>query len=579
MQEGKKHKIENNNAAVTQRPAHFNLKLWMLGCASALLLSIPYIIPHVGVVALVAFLPLLAAEYIATETGKKNFWIIYYCTFLIWNIITTYWIYLATLPGAIAAVTLNALQMAIIFRLFRWFRKLTDGVLPYLFLIFLWVGWEHVYATWQVTWPWLTLGNAFATSVKSIQWYSVFGALGGSFWILLVNVLLFRALLQFAKKETAKISAISVAIIILLPIVCSKIRYYTYKEKTGEKLTKQVAVLQPNIDPYNDKFGGMSRAEQDSVLFNLAANAVTDNTFLVLAPETFYTPMDRSGILSEDSPADCYTFNRFQNFAERHNVNFIFGAVTQHYYMPIMNTNMVGEGAASQYYELNVAPTPTARPIAGGAVWYDSFNTAVFVGPVGGQTEFYHKNKLVILAESIPIINGKSVFKSLGIDLGGAVGSFGRDKVATVFTTHDDVMLGTAICYDSVFGDYFRQYVEKGAQMMTVITNDGWWGNTFGYRQHLNYARLRAIETRRDIARCANTGISAFINQRGDIVSQTGWWKRCYLKGEVNLNNDVTVFVKYGDIIGRVSLFAFFLLLLAGIVRQITKKSIIKGVL
>ena len=140
-------------------------------------------------------------------------------------------------------------------------------------------------------------------------------------------------------------------------------------------------------------------------------------------------------------------------------------------------------------------------------------------------------------------------------------------------------MLGTAICYDSVFGDYFRQYVEKGAQMMTVITNDGWWGNTFGYRQHLNYARLRAIETRRDIARCANTGISAFINQRGDIVSQTGWWKRCYSKGEVNLNNDVTVFVKYGDIIGRVSLFAFFLLLLAGIVRQITKKSIIKGVL
>src|SRR5574344_668601 len=103
MQEGKKHKIENNNAAVTQRPAHFNLKLWMLGCASALLLSIPYIIPHVGVVALVAFLPLLAAEYIATENGKKNFWIIYYCTFLIWNIITTYWIYLATLPGAIAA--------------------------------------------------------------------------------------------------------------------------------------------------------------------------------------------------------------------------------------------------------------------------------------------------------------------------------------------------------------------------------------------------------------------------------------------------------------------------------------------
>ncbi|MCI1721127.1 MAG: apolipoprotein N-acyltransferase [Bacteroidales bacterium] len=550
----------------------------MLGFASALLLSIPYIIPHVGMVALVAFLPLFAAEYLATENGKKNFWIIYYCTFLIWNIITTYWIYLATLPGAIAAVTLNALQMAIIFRLFRWFRKLTSGVLPYLFFMFLWVGWEHAYYTWQISWPWLTLGNAFATSVKSIQWYSLLGTVGGSFWILLVNILLFRVLLLISAKQKITASAISVAIIILVPIVYSQIRYSSYKEKRGENITKEVAILQPNIDPYNDKFSGMSQSQQNDILFGLADKAVSDKTFLMLAPETFYTPSGPFDCLREASPEDCITYNTFRIFAMSHNVNFIFGAVTQHFYMPSVKNAIPGD-LYSGSFDLSTPPTPTARPIAGGATWYDNFNTAVFVGPRGDQKDFYHKSKLVILAESVPVIKGKSVFKSLGIDLGGSIGSFGSDKERNIFCTNDDVMLGTAICYESVFGDYFREYINKGAQMMTIITNDGWWGNTFGYRQHLSYARLRAIETRRDIARCANTGVSAFINQRGDIVSSTGWWKRCYLVGNVNLNNDITIFVKYGDIIGRVSLFAFFLLLLSGIVRQITKKTIIKGVL
>lgn len=575
MKEGNKHK---KTVETVQRPAHFNLKLWMLGVASALLLSIPYIIPHLGMVSLVAFLPLFAAEYLATSYGKKNFWVIYYCTFLIWNLIATYWIYLATLPGAIAAITLNALQMAIIFRLFRWFRKLTAGILPYIFFMFLWVGWEHAYYTWQVSWPWLTLGNAFAASVKSIQWYSLLGAVGGSFWILLLNILIFRIILLLSKREKITVSAISVAIIFIIPTAYSHIRYYSYKERTGENVTKRVAILQPNIDPYNDKFSGMTQEQQNDILFKLADKAVDDKTFLMLAPETFYTPSSRFDCLREATPEDCVTYNTFRIFAMSHNVNFIFGAVTQHYYMPVIKNQSPGDPYSGSF-DLSTPPTPTSRPVAGGATWYDNFNTAVFVGPRGDQKDFYHKSKLVILAESVPVIHGKSVFKSLGIDLGGSIGNFGSDRERNIFYTNDHVLLGTAICYESVFGDYFRDYINKGAQVMTIITNDGWWGNTFGYRQHFNYARLRAIETRRDIARCANTGISGIINQRGDVVSHTGWWKRCYLKGTVNLNNDITPFVKYGDITGRVSLFAFFLLLLMGIVRQITKKTIIKGVL
>ena len=95
---------------------------------------------------------------------------------------------------------------------------------------------------------------------------------------------------------------------------------------------------------------------------------------------------------------------------------------------------------------------------------------------------------------------------------------------------------------------------------MTVITNDAWWGNTPGYRQHLSYSCLRAIELRRDIARCGNTGISAFINQKGEIVSSGPWWEVAVLKGEVNLSSKETFFVRNGDLVGRISTLIFLLM-------------------
>ena len=89
--------------------------------------------------------------------------------------------------------------------------------------------------------------------------------------------------------------------------------------------------------------------------------------------------------------------------------------------------------------------------------------------------------------------------------------------------------------------------VSKGAQFIAVITNDGWWGNTSGKDQHLDYARLRAIENRRWVARSANTGISAFINQRGDVVQQTEWWKEAVIKQDINLNSELTFYTKHQD--------------------------------
>jgi apolipoprotein N-acyltransferase len=92
--------------------------------------------------------------------------------------------------------------------------------------------------------------------------------------------------------------------------------------------------------------------------------------------------------------------------------------------------------------------------------------------------------------------------------------------------------------------------------MIFIITNDGWWGNTPGYKQHLLYGRLRAIETRKWIARSANTGISCFINERGDFSQCTKWWTPAVISEKIGSNKEKTFYVMYGDIIGRFSLYA-----------------------
>jgi apolipoprotein N-acyltransferase len=152
--------------------------------------------------------------------------------------------------------------------------------------------------------------------------------------------------------------------------------------------------------------------------------------------------------------------------------------------------------------------------------------------------------------------------------LGGVAGRcVGQESVSNL-VFRQSVPVGCAVCYESVYGEHCASYVRAGAKLLTVITNDAWWGDTPGYRQHLNYARLRAIETRRDIARCGNTGISAFIDQKGRILSRTAWWEPAVLRGTVNLSSRETFFVRAGDLVGRICVFLTVLLFAAALIRR-----------
>ena len=87
-------------------------------------------------------------------------------------------------------------------------------------------------------------------------------------------------------------------------------------------------------------------------------------------------------------------------------------------------------------------------------------------------------------------------------------------------------VFNTAICYEGLYGDFYGDFVRRGAQFMAIISNDGWWGDTPGYKHLFTISRLRAVEHRRAIARSANTGMSGFISARGDIGQTLGWEKR-----------------------------------------------------
>ena len=529
--------------------------LWVLALASSVLLSIPWLVPHCGMLALVGFVPLLIAEHIASGAGVKRFWIWHYTTFVLWNAFTTFWICNATVGGGIFAVLANALQMSLLFGLFRLSKKRLDRILPYLFLAVTWIAWERWYLTSaEISWPWLVLGNAFATSVREIQWYSVTGTLGGSLWVWCANLGIFGMLLSLAggrcQKWTAKARAAActaLTLVLIGPPVCSAVMYNSCSERSVG--TVDILIGQPNLDPYK-KFETMKQKDQDELLLRLLADSLkTGSADLLMAPETFTSDVILNNI------SGSATWRRFYGFLQAYpQTDFLFGAST------------------NEIFFQKSAPGLLCYPY--GDVWRVAHNSALMLAP-DGRTEVFHKSKLVVGTESTPY---PKVFVPLDKWLSGIFGVYaliardvGQEEISLLHLS-DGTPLGCAVCYESVYGEYCTDYVRKGAQFMTVITNDSWWGSTPGYRQHLSYSSLRAIELRRDIARCGNSGISCFINSRGDIVQQGPWWEEAVLRGTVNKSTYLSPFVRYGDIVGRVCVLAFLLLAVLMLVRILLRR-------
>lgn len=508
---------------------NLNSKNKYFGFITSLLLILAWPpIPYSAPLLLIALLPvLLHTESIIQSDNKRKEKRIFWTTFLvffIWNTASIYWVFNAmnaflsvpvSLLISLIPFGLAPLLMATCFWIYGKLRKRLPLLLSLLALASLWTCYEYLHQWWDLAFPWMTLGNGWANFHELAQWYSFTGVFGGTWWIWGSNILIF---LLCVEPKKAKTYAAALAAWLTVPMATSLYIYSSYEEPFNPS---QIVVVQPNVDPYG-KFSFISHQEQLENLMRLSESVAPVNTEFFIWPETALS--DPNGI-NEDE------FREYPQFSE-----------IQGFLMKFPNGNVLSGIESFQVY--SEPRTITARDYGG--VYIDHFNAGVLIDN-SSKLQYYHKSKLVPGVEQLPFGEKLAFMKPLFQHFGGTTGGYGKQSEPSVLYSASGIGAAPVICYESIWGNYVSDYINKGAQFIAIITNDGWWGNTSGKDQHLQYAKLRAIETRRWVARSANTGISAFINQKGDIVEKTSWWEEAALTQEINLNEEITFYSKHKD--------------------------------
>jgi apolipoprotein N-acyltransferase len=528
----------------------------LLSILSGLLLSAAWPERGFPVLLFFAFVPLFVVEYEQWKNRANNhssgFLPYAALTVSVWVLLTTWWVYNSTPIGIVATILVNTTLVGGALYLFHiTHRRLSGATAAYTALIGYMLTAEYIHLRWDLNFPWLNLGNGFAFYPKWIQWYEFTGIFGGSLWIMLINIMLFfivreRIILKIKSRKTTILMGITL-ITIVVPIIISVIMYNRYTEKINPV---DVVVVQPNLDPYSEQFDLEPIVVTDRMLA-LAAEKSDSLTDFAVFPESAI--QERS---YEDQLERSLSIARIRQFNKSFDrMNVITGISTRKVFQP-------GE-------ELSA----TARKFKGAEQYYDSYNTALFVAH-DSILHVYHKSKLTPGVEMMPFIHYLPFIENFAIDLGGTVGSLGKNPDQTPFVTSNNLKIAPVICYESVYGEFLNRFIQNGANVIFVITNDGWWGNTAGHRQHMLFSVIRAIETRRSIARSANTGISCFINQRGDISQRTAYWVPAVIREKINTNDKITFYVKYGDYIGRIFILVAGLFLLLTISTAMRKRRI-----
>jgi apolipoprotein N-acyltransferase len=546
----------------------YNLRWLALSTLSGLLLTLGFPTSPIIAFIFIGFVPLLMVER-EISTKKKDTPLsknrpaptdrlmkYAFNTFVIWNIGTTWWVANAGLVAGMVANYLNAFFMAGVFYLFHcmsstlihrsWTRNspVYGGVRYFIFIIS-WLSFEFLHLSWELSWPWLTLGNAFANTPMLIQWYEYTGFMGGSLWILVLNVLIFKAysFYAYAQQKPTSRSLLLVGLVFFVPALFSFFKYQslaeTVKIEPNDRFADVIAV-QPNYEPHYEKFDVPPSVQLQKFL-KLTSEKIDYTIDYVIFPETSF---DLNNL----------------DFWEQNEILKELKTYVQRY----PKLNLVTGIDALKVYASRQATRPNKLPKTarkfdnhdGTFTYWEAYNAATQISTGSIGMPLYKKSKLVPGPEILPygflFSWAEPIFKSFG----GTVGGLGTQPEPSSFLSGDgSKTISPVICYESIYGDYCRGYVKAGAEALFIVTNDGWWGDTPGYQQHQAFARLRAIELRRSVVRSANTGTSCFINLRGDVEQATKYGEDAVIRSRVELNKEETFYVKYGEIIGYCALF------------------------
>jgi apolipoprotein N-acyltransferase len=398
--------------------------------------------------------------------------------------------------------------------------------------IAVWLLYEFAHHRWDLSWPWLCLGNAFSGMTWYVQWYEITGTLGGSALILGVNVLVFRAILlgrsnsdasetPFWKRATAKLLFTAVTLVVLMGLISVWLGHRAAtRQATGKGYW--VAAIQPNYDTYEEKFvlDPMQMVREMQATTDAAQEALRSAQRgslplnCVLWPETSLVSSINVDFMASDQQV---SFLKGMRDRDTLGVDYLMGVNMVHWYP------WQGKGRPQVVMpDKSVRVVAAARQSNDPNYWYTLHNSALWLGDT---LSYYHKSKLVPGTEQLPFVSTLPFLESLAISLdeNSASGTLGKSDRAMALG--DGVKVGPVICYESIYGDYVSDYVGDGAQWLAVVTNDAWWRNTAGHKQHFSYAKLRAIEQRMWVGRAANTGISGFINPQGESVIESVWYQ------------------------------------------------------
>ena len=486
---------------------------------SAILQVLIFPLPGVYVLSWFALTPLIVALLRARPVGEleiadsvklrpaspgQAFLLAYVCGIL-WYAGTCYWIY-ATMrqygglsaPRAVLALFLFCCYLGLYHGLFGLLLALlVQGSRNYRRALvtgpFLWVAVEL--ARTRVTgFPWNLLGVAQVDNValcRITEWTGVYGI---SFEIALVNVALAAAFLLPRQKRGAMLTAALAAAAVL--------QAGRLVEAPASSADHAALLVQQNI-PVS--------ANWTPVYFQW-----TLNELVVLSVESAASSRARIDLIVwPESPTPFFTSDaRFREavsaMARATRTWIVAGAI--------------GVGSASP------GETP---PV---------FNSAALVSPDGDWAGRYDKVHLVPFGEHVPF---PSLFSFAG-GLTKDIGEFGRGASRDPLEAGGE-RVGVFICYESVFPDEVRQFASNGAQVFINISNDGWYGDSGAYAQHLNQTRMRAIENHRWLLSAADTGVTASIDPWGRIAARIPRKERTALVAPYALTSVTTFYTRWGD--------------------------------
>lgn len=488
----------------------------------------------------VAWMPLwfVALDLKDKKRGAIKFFGFTYITMVLFNLGTTWWIWNSTHSGAIMAILTNSLLMAgtlaLSFLLFKSLHKawFLSG------MALAWISFEFFHLNWELSWPWLTMGNYFAIRTSWVQWYEFTGILGGSFWVMAVSIVGTLAL------SSRKAWGLGIVFICLLDIPWM-LSVGMHPDIHHQKEAKQhVVLLQPNIDPFTEKFNTNPLLQLEEML--RMASAHVKNGSLLVGPETaiqeFFVEAD---------------FKTTQSYS-------ILAKAFKDSNIPVL----IGASTAKLFTEKH-SPASLHLPNNGG--FYETYNTSLFYAK--DKAHFIHKSKLVPGTESIPFVQWFPFLGTLTLGNGGTSGSLGVESEPKVFK-HNSEVFAPIICYESIYGEFVGQQCKKGAQLLVVMTNDGWWGDTPGHRQHNSFSALRALENRKYLVRSGNTGISSVWAPDGTCTKRLAYGTKGVISVNAPLINGTTFYAKHGDYLGWLSAIGLLLTLLYSVyTRFATRKS------